>query len=208
MKRICICLLLLLACLSAPAQHYDPAHRHSIELSSGIPPIHAFMLGGGSSYHQVMNGYRENTILRPSLNLGYTFTISERWDFNFLVNAVAQFYKVNYYPQSGEVEEADGYVRREYDTKADPVRTESGSRWWVSYIADFRWKWYRTDAVRLYTAFGIGYVPGLHPFIPIAIHPYITPVGINFGRNHFYGVAELNASPAATLVLLGAGYRF
>ncbi len=31
----------LSVCSMASAQHFDPEHRHSIEISAGIPPLHA-----------------------------------------------------------------------------------------------------------------------------------------------------------------------
>ncbi len=146
----------------------------------------------------------EGTALRSCINLGYTYAISEKWDFNFVVDAVSQFYTQEKF-RSIDLVNPDGSVAegREYDWNSEPVSVKHSSRWWVSFNFDFRWKWYCTDAVRLYTAFGLGYLPSRIPILP-----YIAPVGINFGANHFYGVAELNFSPAASIILLGAGYRF
>ena len=151
-----------------------------------------------------LNGIRETTHLRSCINLGYTYAISEKWDFNFVVDAVSQFYTQEEF-RSIDLVNPDGSVAegRKYDWNSEPVSVKHSSRWWVSFNFDFRWKWYRSDAVRLYTAFGLGYLPSQIPILP-----YIAPVGINFGANHFYGVAELNFSPAASIILLGAGYRF
>lgn len=204
MKRLFAILALAVCCLPAGAQHFDPEHRHSIELSTGIPPVHGFMLSGGN-YTLMYGGYKETTNFRPSINLGYTFTISEKWDFNFVLNAVGQLYTHTHYPKVDQTV-PDGSKYMDYDTSKDPVSVEHGSRWWVSYNFDFRWKWYRSDAVRLYTAFGLGYVPGFPYYTPVL--PYLAPIGINWGAKHFYGIAELNVSPAASIVLVGAGYRF
>ena len=206
MKRYSLIFIALLICaLPCSGQHFDPEHRHSIEISSGIPPFHGFLLSAGSASYRMGAGIKTENIVRPSLNVGYTYTINEKWDFNCVLNAVAYFYKLYQYP-SKEVTTADGRVVNEYDWSVKPSYTGARSKWWVSYNADFRWKWFCTDSSRFYTAFGLGYVPGFPYFTPVL--PYITPVGVNWGATHFYGLAELNVSPAATLLLIGAGYRF
>lgn len=207
MKHLFAILAILTFCLPAQAQHYDPEHRHSIEISTGLPPVHGLLLGSGDNA-RMYGGFDEKTHLRSCFNLGYTYTINEKWDFNFVLDAVAQFYTQTYYPKVSDTYTLpDGTVieQKVFDFRADPISIKHGSRWWVSYNFDFRWKWYRSDTVRLYTAFGLGYVPGC-PFSPVL--PYIAPVGINWGARHFYGIAELNASPAASIILIGAGYRF
>ena len=204
MKRYFAILAVLVCCLPCNAQQFDPEHRHSIEISTGLPPFHGLLLGAGN-YERISRGFEETTHLRPCINLGYTYAINEKWDFNFVLDAVAQIYTQSYYPSKGiSFSEGEG-IQESFDRNADPVSVKLGSRWWVSYNADFRWKWYRTDNLRLYTAFGLGYVPGC-PITPVL--PYIAPIGINWGKNHFYGIAELNASPAASIILIGAGYRF
>lgn len=205
MKQFIAILFLLAFCVPCPAQHFDAAHRHSIEFSSGLPPFHGLLLGS-SNNARMYQGFREKTHLRPCFNLGYTYVMNEKWDFNFVLDAVAQFYTQTYYPKLETSPEDGGPVDiGGFDYDAAPISTKNGSRWWVSYNFDFRWKWYRNDSVRLYTAFGLGYVPGC-PITPVL--PYIAPIGINFGRSHLYGIAELNASPAASIILAGVGYRF
>ena len=88
MKRIVVLTALLAIALQAYAQHFDPEHRHSIEISSGIPPIHCSLLGthSGSIEMDPTYGYRENSLLYSVINIGYTYAISEKWDFNFVFN--------------------------------------------------------------------------------------------------------------------------
>ena len=200
MKRIASLLGVLLLCLPAAGQHFDPAHRHAIEISSGFPPIHTFLLGGGSSYYRMMSGIRQEDHLRIGINIGYTYSINEKWDFNFVFNLAQRYYTTSYYPEYDDPA-PESEIR--YDFKAEPKEVKNGVDLWPSYMADFRWKWYRSDSVRLYTSFGLSYLPMRWP-----IFPNITPIGINFGRNHFYGVAEMSFSTAATFILAGAGYRF
>lgn len=200
MKRIVILTIILLVCLPAKGQHFDPEHRHAIEISSGIPPVQTFLLGAGISY-RVRAGFNEDDLFRGAINIGYTYAINEKWDFNFVFDLTSHFYKRTYYPEKTVT--SHGYEMKDYDFSAEPVSVKNGVQVWPSYSADFRWKWYRNDNVRVYTAFGLSYLPWFWP-----IFPYLTPVGINFGGNHFYGVAELNVSTAASLLLIGAGYRF
>ena len=196
MKRYSLLIALALCCIPCAGQHFAPEHRHSIELSTGIPPIHAFLLGAGN-----YAPYQENTIVRACINLGYTYTINEKWDLNFAVNAATQIHKDLYYPSTGENAGAPPFMS--FDKSAGPIKTEYGSRWWVAYQAAFRWKWFRSDAVRLYSGAGLSYLPFEWP-----IFPSLTPIGINFGSGHIYGIGEITFSTAATLALVGVGYRF
>ena len=151
-------------------------------------------------------GYRENSQFRSAINIGYTYAINEKWDFNFVFDLSTRFYKYSNYPivRAGKAH-SDGkvYDFDLVDTKAEPESKGTSVNLWPSYMFDFRWKWYRTDSIRLYSSFGLSYLPMRWP-----IYPNLTPIGINFGRNHFYGVAEMSLSTAATLLLVGAGYRF
>ena len=200
MKRIIVLIAAALLCLPATAQHFDPEHRHAIEISTGIPPIHTFMLGSGTNY-RIMNGVSEQHKLRTCINIGYTYAINEKWDFNFIVDLAQDYYTQTFYPKIQDESENNPYPK--YDKNGEPVDVKNGVNLWPSYMFDFRWKWYRSDSVRLYSSFGLSYLPFEWP-----IFPNLTPIGINVGGNHFYGVAEMSLSTAATLLLVGAGYRF
>ena len=145
-------------------------------------------------------GLKETTNMRACINIGYTYAINEKWDFNVVVDIAQHYYSREYYPKKASSGEQD---YPEFDWKAEPTEAYSGVDLWPSYMFDFRWKWYRTDSIRLYSSFGLSYLPMRWP-----IFPNLTPIGINFGRNHFYGIAEMSLSTAATLLLVGAGYRF
>ena len=69
MKRILPLLLFALMCMPLSAQHFDPEHRHAIEVSSGFPPIHTFLLSGGNSYHLMNAGIRDIDHLRIGINI-------------------------------------------------------------------------------------------------------------------------------------------
>ena len=200
MKRICILLTAALLCIPSAAQHFDPEHRHSIEISTGLPPIHTFMLGSGNNY-RMMNGVNEEHKLRACINIGYTYAINEKWDFNFMVDLAQDYYTQTFYQKIEDATEARPYPV--FDNKAEPADVKNGVNLWPSYMIDFRWKWYRTDTARLYSSFGLSYLPWVWP-----IFPNLTLIGMNYGRNHFYGIAEFTLSTSATFLLFGAGYRF
>ena len=210
MKKVVIVCLLSLTVLSIPAraQHFDPEHRHSIEVSTGIPPLHGF-LGLDATVLRFERGIDAKSLCKPTVNIGYTFCISEKWDFNTVFNTCTAVYSMSQYSmvvKEGELK-PDGSVAKanEYDFRSEPESTWLEAYPSFSLMADVRLKWYRSESVRLYSALGAGVLPSAGDVIPT---PYFTPVGINFGNNHLYGIAELTVSSAASLVLIGAGWRF
>ena len=200
----------LSVCSIASAQHFDPEHRHSIEISAGIPPLHA-QLGFDANHLRYESGIDSKRIAIPSVNLGYTFCISEMWDINAVFNYSTAIYSMSQYgiKTTAGTANADGTVREynEYDFLGKPESSWTAVYPAYSLMADARFKWYRSESVRLYSALGVGvsYLQKPDSWLPT---PYITPVGINFGKNHIYGMAELNVSSAATGLLIGCGCRF
>lgn len=215
MKRLVLIVLPLAALLlsePAKAQHFDPEHRHSIEISTGVPPIQSLLLGGSSYSVQMTRGFKDTRLFIPSINIGYTYAMNERWDFNVIINACGAIMRRDNYPMK-EIQEYDDegnlfWTREEADFSADVVSSSikySGTMY--TPMIDFRWKWLRRDNWRLYSSFGLGclVIGNFSLFIPT---PYLTPIGINFGKGHFYGLAEMNISCASTGLMFGAGYRF
>ena len=210
MHRITVLLAALLVCVSSFAQQFDPEHRHSIEVSTGIPPLQTSVFGSSISV-RMERGFSEDRIFCPSFNIAYTYAMSERWDLNVIVNGCGAYVRRSYYPYTLVTETTDDgyqYSYKQFDFKADPESTEvaySGTMY--TPMVNFRWKWLRRDKMRLYSSFGLGclVLGNFGLFIPT---PYLTPVGVNFGAGHIYGIAELNLSCASTGLLAGVGYRF
>lgn len=210
MKRFTVLLAVLLVCSSSYAQHFDPEHRHSIEISTGIPPLQTSLFGSSIS-KRIEHGFKEDRVFCPTFNIAYTYAMNERWDFNVIINGCGAYVRRYYYPHTVITETTpDGYSyeRNEYDYKSDPISSEtkySGTMY--TPMVDFRWKWLRRDNLKLYTSFGLGclVLGNFGLFIPT---PYLTPVGINIGAGHIYGLAELNISCASTGLIAGVGYRF
>ncbi|MCR5549157.1 MAG: hypothetical protein K6F25_10460 [Bacteroidales bacterium] len=220
MKKVIILLLAAVSLLAIPAgaQHFDPAHRHSLEISTGGAPIHG--QSGTSAYEKMMmaisEGITTNRLAIPSLNIGYTYSISELWDFNVVFNTCVGIYRMEQYrlsvPKGTELPDGSVAERDIYDFKGAPESVWTEGKPHFALSADFRIKWYRSAAVKLYsslglgawfTQFGIG--ERTFPFVPT---PYVTPIGVNFGEGHLYGLAEVNISSAASILLVGAGWRF
>lgn len=211
MYRIIIVLLsALCVCVSSYAQQFDPEHRHSIEISTGVPPLQVGVFGSSLSA-RMGRGYTEDDLFYPTINIAYTYAMSEKWDLNVIVNACGAIIRNNYYPSTTvttTTPDGQEHIYKEYDFKAEPTSTKvyySGTMY--TPMVNFRWKWLRRDKMRLYSSFGLGclVLGNFGLFIPT---PYLTPIGINFGAGHFYGLAEMNISCASTGLLAGVGYRF
>lgn len=220
MRRI-ILLFITACCLTAipvSAQHFDPEHRHSLEISTGGAPLHGQSgLGIDRTIMMRINeGITADKLVIPSVNIGYTYSISELWDFNVVFNTCVGIYRMEQYrlsvPKGTELPDGSVAERDIYDFKGAPESVWTEGKPHFALSADFRIKWYRSDAVKLYSSLGLGgwlvqvTIGNLPlPFVPL---PYVTPIGVNFGEGHLYGLAEVNISPAASILLVGAGWRF
>ena len=220
MKKVIILLLSAVSLLAIPAsaQHFDPAHRHSLEISTGGAPVHG-QSGMGIDKKMMLaisEGITSDRLAIPSLNIGYTYSISELWDFNVVFNTCVGIYRMEQYrlsvPKGTELPDGSVAERDIYDFKGAPESVWTEGKPHFALSADFRIKWYRSDAVKLYSSLGLGawftqFSVGARtfPFVPT---PYVTPIGVNFGEGHLYGLAEVNISSAASILLVGAGWRF
>lgn len=198
----------LLMPVASRAQHFDPAHRHSVEITSGPAPLRELQkdftdrVRPGLGRELALKGQSGSVIWQPSINISYTYSFNKHWDINLMVNFSTTFYNACQY----------AIVEEPGDTHSPKVDWESGpiDRWkantGLSYalMVHARYRWLRTELLSLYSALGLGVAKGVGPWPT----PYISPIGINIGKNHFYGIAELNISSAATYGLLGVGFRF
>lgn len=190
----------------ARAQHYDPKHIHSIEISSGVPPLRASLFGPSNldsrlhwEYEDKGQGARE--LWCPSINLAYSVAVDELWDIHFIVNYSCMRIQVNQYTI---LEDSEPHPT--VDWKSGPTASwKETIRPSFAVMMDFRLKWFRRDWGALYSALGFGFP--LTPMNP-PITPYVTPIGFRAGGKHIYGLIELNLSSAATLGMAGIGWRF
>ncbi len=201
-KKSIVLLFALFAVLApARAQHYDPDHRHAIELTSGPASfVSRWMIPNKPIL--ISDGRDISGVVIVPVNLGYTFSFCERWEFNAILNYSWVGYTINQYPDSSGA----------YDRSATPVISTRETRHVFSLSTDMRWKWLRRDYFSLYSALGLGIsTKGSYSFagaeLPLPL-PYVTPIGIKAGGKQFYGITELTISPSASFVLAGVGYRF
>ena len=199
---------LLLTAGEARAQHFDPAHRHSIEITSGQAPLRATMFGPDNfdsslSWEYDQRGQAASVDWCPSINLAYAFAIDERWELHVIANYSLMRCSVRQYPAMENVGMTTG--EKQWDWHAKPVSVwKENIKESVAVMVDLRWKWFRWENGALYSALGAG-LPIVENPVPT---PYITPIGVRIGGKHVYGLAELNLSSAATLGLAGIGIRF
>ena len=201
-----VCCLGMLMPAGARAQHYDPKHIHSIEISSGVPPLRASLFGPSNldsrlhwEYEDKGQGARE--LWCPSINLAYSVAVDELWDIHFIVNYSCMRIQVNQYTI---LEDSEPHPT--VDWKSGPTASwKETIRPSFAVMMDFRLKWFRRDWGALYSALGFGFP--LTPMNP-PITPYVTPIGFRAGGKHIYGLIELNLSSAATLGMAGIGWRF
>ena len=207
MKRVYFIVLLLVFGMMIPctltAQHFDPKHIHSIEITSGCAPLRTTFKGDASYLDTSWSdkGQNYSVLWWPSINLAYSLAVDELWDIHVIVNYSCQRIRVK---QFKILEEGDPHPV--VDWKSAPIASwKQTIRSSFAVMADFRLKWFRRDWCTLYSALGIGF-----PFVSMkpAITPYVTPIGFRAGGKHFYGLIELNLSSASTLGHAGIGYRF
>jgi len=207
MKRFTLTIAFLASfCAVASAQHFDPQRRHSIEISTGNAPLHSMLAYDNSDYiGPSWPETTQETTFITSLNIGYSYDISETWAFNGFLNFSGRFYD-NISWEYDWHEEEGGY---RYATESYELGRERRYEMLFPTIGgDFRWKFYRTDFLRLYMAVGFGLNPTVTSnIVPLVPLPYLTPIGISFGKGRVYGIGEITMSPAATLMLIGIGYR-
>ena len=205
----------LLLSLSGFAQE-SRAIGHSIEISSGIPPVSAMMYAPYS--HDVHpesdpggNGVVYDNLHHQQLNMSFIWNRNERWDMGVMLGLSTASYRQKQYAEwseslnrwTGELNDLGG--------KMDFAGIYASVFWRLKYC--------HMEHAHLYSAFGIGIDPNVGislsksssskikdiPFLPM---PYLTPIGICIGeKSRVYGLAEITIGTGATAVLAGIGIR-
>lgn len=82
----------LLMPVASRAQHFDPAHRHSVEITSGPAPLRELQkdftdrVRPGLGRELALKGQSGSVIWQPSINISYTYSFNKHWDINLMVN--------------------------------------------------------------------------------------------------------------------------
>ena len=212
--RLTALLALLLLGATAFAQDEEPPFfkQFSVEIATGLPPIHTLLEVNGSKYDKTLAQQGKKADLDgvwiPALSLSAVWKTARRWEMvltggvSWCHHKVIQFGTFGIDPQ--------GNPRYDlYDPHPDGWRdsTPIGALFFQA-----RCFWNPTQKVKLYSAFGGGLVLGGkdHFFSDgmVAIVPSITPTAVRFGTAPLTFFLENTYSPAATGFDIGLGCTF
>lgn len=210
MRRLSLLWILLLVPFSkglAQERFYFEDHQHSITLSTGIPPILPMMYPRGSANNgYTMDGWNTGTGYKThfsyTFTLAYNYQFTKRWEMALVATTCGYIYSQYQHPEKG----VNDYGVMTYDWD-DSKRQYQGTYLDFRGIipaAMVRFYWLARESVQMYSAVGAG----LMFSSPVILYPTLTPVGIRFGKKHWFGLAELTVGSTATILLAGAGYRF
>ena len=183
-------------------------HGHSLTLSTGYPCALSMIFPPGTPDNSVtMDGWKTGTHYKSwypaGLNLIYNYQGSRHWEISLAVSVSGWFYSTYQYPEKQSAEMDQGKV---FDYDATPEKHTAFDFRGIIPSIHFRYYWLaRKEAYQMYSGAGLGIMPAAHPMMVV---PSITPVGIRFGKRHWFGLAELTLGATGTGPVLGAGYRF
>ena len=213
-RIICfICLISVQACFLPEVRAQDAPfyqeHPHSLSASTGVPFLLSIMYPPGSGDNTLTwDGQRTGTSYKSwypaGLNLMYNIQAGRHWEFSLAVSMSGWLFSAYQYPES---KETGPEGEPQYDWKAKPEKTtlHFDFRGFIPSV-HVRYYWLtRKESYQMYSAAGLGVM--LYGY-PKRVYPTLTPVGIRFGKQHWFGTAELGLGTTGTGVLLGAGYRF
>lgn len=217
MKKVLLTLIILLSGFSLAAQDNkgysyvrkkpDFIPEHDVRIGMGAYPLTFGLIGWGLSKY---------TSLEPEYR-----TLSDRYNYNLIgrgpkytfgaLSAVYTYRPLRWFEFGLTVSYAGEYNTRRYNDSKVVV-----SKDWIhdiSVIPTFRFLYYSTDMVRLYSKIGIGlgfnieYSDGRYLDTIVAPAWELTLFGISVGRRIF-GYAEVLSFGATGMVSAGIGYRF
>lgn len=202
MKRILFLFVLFSIYATAQDAPSYEAHPGSLEITTGYPSFFSMLAAPRTrpeSKEVYETGIKYKATVPLNLNIGYTRRISRWIDLSAMVNVSTWMYEIYQFPKKSS--DSD-----QYDFSVSPERAGGGlGGWSVSPMAACRIKWMEKEKVSLYTSLGAGLFVGDGRVNP---YPYITPIGVRFGKGRWYGLTEITVSPAATGLLIGGGWRF
>ena len=204
MKRF---LTVLAVLLIAGGNAFAQEKKHSIEFTTGYPSL-LTSFEYPNDLHASFEGKDVDAVFPYGINLGYTYSLSKRWELNSMLNLHLISYQIKQYP---EIDNAPTDNGKGYDWDAEPKVVDKSTKLNGSANVAFRYKWLLRDNFCLYSAVGVGFsnvmTLGLGLVeIPCPI-PYIAPIGIKFGKGKVYGIAEANVSASTTFGMAGVGVR-
>ena len=205
---------LLLLGASAYAQEEDPPffREFSLEIATGLPPIHTLALANGVRYDQAFADQGKepdmNVYWMPALSLSAVWKTARRWEMVLTGGVSWCHHRMTQYGTFG----TDPHGNPRYDLKDPHPDGWRDSAFSTALFFQARCFWNPTQKVKLYSAFGGGFVlSGKEPYFAdsgLAPVPSITPIAVRFGTGHLKFFIEHTYSPAATGFDAGLGWTF
>ena len=212
--RLTVLAAVLLLSATAYAQEEEPPFfkQFSVEIATGIPPIHTLLEVNGTKYDKMLAREGKRADLDgawiPAMSLSAVWKTARRWEMVLTGGVSWCHHKVIQYGTFGI--DPQGNPRYNLNDPHPDGWTDSAPIGALFFQA--RCFWNPTQKVKLYSAFGGGMVLGGkdHFFSNdlIGIVPSITPIAVRFGTGPLKFFIENTYSPAATGFDLGLGWTF
>lgn len=197
----------LLFSVAASSQEKEPFPKSwSLEIGTGIYPFYMTNLLDPTRdletelADQGQEIYNTSQALVSSVSVAGVYRFGPHSELTATGQLHWRHYQVRQYPAFGT--DPNGKNRYDLNQKAEYVR--DGNVWVPALTFRYRYLYNPEHFVAVYTGFGLG-VNYSSVFMVI---PEITPVGLRFGRNHFYAFAEATIGNVATLAHGGLGWKF
>ena len=213
--RLTALVALLLLSIAAYAQEEEEPpffKQFSVEIATGLPPIHTLLGIYGTKYDKSFARDGKEPDLdgawMPALSVSAVWKTARRWEMVLTGGASWCHHKVIQYGTFG----IDPQGNPRYNLKDPHPDGWRNSTPIGALFFQARCFWNPTQRVKLYSAFGGGFVlSGKDHFFSddlVGIAPSLTPIAVRFGTNHLKFFIEHTYSPAATGFDLGLGWTF
>ena len=207
MNRILISMACLLLSVAALSQEKEPFHGSwSVEIGTGIYPFYMTDLFVPTRDLETELADKGQEIYNTSQAFVSSVSVAGVYRFgpHSEVTATGQLhwrhYQIIQYPAFGT--DPNGKDRYDLNQKAEYVR--DGNVWVPALTFRYRYLYNPEHFVTVYTGFGLGF----NYSSVFMVIPEVTPIGLRFGRDHFYAFAELTIGNVATLAHGGLGWKF
>ena len=212
--RLTVLAAALLLNATAYAQEEEPPffEQFSVEIATGLPPIHTLLEVNGTKYDKALAQQGKEPDMEgawmPALSLSAVWKTARRWEMVLTGGVSWCHHKVIQYGTFG----IDPQGNPRYNLKDPYPDGWRDSAPISAFFFQARCFWNPTQKVKLYSAFGGGIVQGGkdHFFSDslVGIVPSITPIAVRFGTGHLKFFIENTYSSAATGFDLGLGWTF
>ena len=213
--RLTALVALLLLSIAAYAQEEEEPpffKQFSVEIATGLPPIHTLLGIYGTKYDKSFARDGKEPDLdgawMPALSVSAVWKTARRWEMVLTGGASWCHHKVIQYGTFG----IDPQGNPRYNLKDPHPDGWRNSTPLGALFFQARCVWNPTQRVKLYSAFGGGFMlSGKDHFFSddlVGIAPSLTPIAVRFGTNHLKFFIEHTYSPASTGFDLGLGWTF